>query len=116
LYPHNQLLKVIMTTTTTEVDFETISLPDLCASADLFAGQAVLPGNPRFQGAAKQWNAVFDNKSPTSIVYCNHTKDVSTVMKWIASKPQERKCSVQSSGHGWNGVSVLDGGIVVDLS
>jgi hypothetical protein len=95
--------------------FETISLQDLCTS-NLFAGEALFPGDPRFQGASKQWNAVFDSKSPTAIVYCNHAKDVSLLVKWIASKPQERKFSVRSSGHGWNGVSVLDGGIVMDLS
>jgi hypothetical protein len=94
---------------------DTTSLEELCAS-DIFDGELLLPSTPRFKGAAKQWNAVFDNKRPCAIVYCNHTEDVSVLVKWIAASPTARRFSVRSGGHGWNGVSVLDGGIVVDVS
>jgi hypothetical protein len=81
---------------------ETMSLEELCAS-DIFDGEMLLPSAPRFKNAAKQWNAVFDNKCPCAIVYCNNTHDVSVLVKWIAAKPSERRFSVRSSGHCWNG-------------
>ena len=96
---------------------ETLSLEELVSHLE---GDVVLPSHgDRYTMACKQWNSVFDDKKPIGIVYCSSQQDVVKVVQWIAAHPEERRFSVRSSargGHLWNGYSVLDGGLVVDVS
>lgn len=88
------------------------------ASAHL-SGVAIFPSSPSYASAVAQWNSVFDTKKPTAIVFCSTRADVRSIVLWLSASPSRANFSVRSSargGHLWNGVSVADGGVVLDLS
>jgi FAD/FMN-containing dehydrogenase len=76
-------------------------------------GDVVAPGDPRYDEARKVWNGTVD-KRPDMVVYCRHADDVREAVKFARSG--NHLVAVRSGGHNVAGLSVCDGGIVIDLS
>jgi FAD/FMN-containing dehydrogenase len=76
-------------------------------------GALVLPGDAAYDEARKVWNGAIDRR-PSSIVYCADADDVLRAVTFA------RSCgdlvAVRSGGHNVAGLSVCDGGMVIDLS
>ncbi len=76
-------------------------------------GNVVLEGNAGYDEARAVWNGAID-KRPAMIAYCADTQDV------IEAVTFARSCTfpvaVRSGGHNVAGLSVCEGGIVIDLS
>lgn len=82
-------------------------------------GDLILPSSIFYENAIKQWNSVHNVNRPSAIFFCSTTADVSAIVLWMRADPARQNFSVRSSargGHLWNGASVLDGGLVLDLS
>lgn len=76
-------------------------------------GQLLQPGEPSFEQFSKLWNDFFKPR-PEAIALCKNTGDVQTALHF--TKENNLKFSVKSGGHDYSGNSVLNGGMVIDLS
>ncbi|MDR6534438.1 FAD-binding oxidoreductase [Variovorax soli] len=76
-------------------------------------GELVQPGDPAYEGARKVWNGAVD-KRPAAIVYCTSADDVIQAVTF--ARATHHLVAVRSGGHNVAGLSVCDGGIVIDLS
>jgi FAD/FMN-containing dehydrogenase len=76
-------------------------------------GQLLLPNQPGFNEARKIHNAMID-RHPAMIVRCAGVADVITAVKF--ARAQDVTASVRGTGHNVAGMSVCDGGMVIDLS
>jgi FAD/FMN-containing dehydrogenase len=74
---------------------------------------AVKPGDPGYDGARQDENARLDFR-PAVIAYCRSTDDVSSSVRWGAQKGLA--IAVRSGGHDYEGFSLNNGGLVVDVS
>lgn len=76
-------------------------------------GRIILPRDPEWNAARTNFNQRFDVQ-PRAIVYCQNTGDVVNAIRWA------RECNVplrmRSGGHSGEGYSLVDGGLVVDVS
>jgi FAD/FMN-containing dehydrogenase len=91
----------------------TPSLP-LRAAQDLrLGGELVLPGDAGYDDARKVWNGAID-KRPAMIAFCADSQDVVRVVEF--ARAHDALVAVRSGGHNVAGLSVCDGGIVIDLS
>lgn len=75
--------------------------------------ELVQPGDPAYDEARKVWNGAID-RWPAAIVYCTSTDDVIQAVTF--AKATNHLVAVRSGGHNVAGLSVCDGGIVIDLS
>ncbi|MDA9488499.1 FAD-binding oxidoreductase [Bradyrhizobium sp. CCBAU 11361] len=76
-------------------------------------GNVVLAGSAGYDEARKVWNGAID-KRPAMIAYCAGAEDVARAVVFAIS---HRICiAVRSGGHNVAGLSVCDGGMVIDLS
>ncbi len=76
-------------------------------------GQLLLPNEPGYEDARKVFNAMIDRR-PAVIVQCAGVADVIAAVKFARSHDVE--VAVRSTGHNVAGISVCDGGMVIDLS
>lgn len=76
-------------------------------------GAVVLPGDAAYDVARKVWNGAID-KRPAAIIYCNDADDVIRAVNFARTTRQQ--VAVRSGGHNIAGLSVCDGGVVIDLS
>ena len=76
-------------------------------------GDVVMPGDPGYDEARKVWNGAVD-KRPAMVAYCADSRDVIEVVKFARSG--NHLVAVRSGGHNVAGLSVCDGGVVIDLS
>ncbi|UGV26736.1 FAD-binding oxidoreductase [Rhodopseudomonas boonkerdii] len=76
-------------------------------------GDVVLNGSAGYDEARKVWNGVVDKK-PAMIAYCVDAQDVLKAVTFARSRTLP--VAVRSGGHNVAGLSVCDGGIVIDLS
>lgn len=76
-------------------------------------GNVVRPGDAAYDAARKVWNGAID-KRPNAIVYCKDTDDVIHAVNFARATHQA--VAVRSGGHNIAGLSVCDGGMVIDLS
>lgn len=76
-------------------------------------GRIVLPNDPQYNEARMEFNTFF-NKFPLVIVFAEETQDVVNAVRWA----QYRKVPirVRSGRHNYEGLSVVDAGIVIDVS
>jgi FAD/FMN-containing dehydrogenase len=77
-----------------------------------FQGQLVRPGDPGYDEYRKVWNASID-RLPALIARCANVADVVAAVRFArgAGVP----VAVRGGGHSFPGLSVCDGGIVIDL-
>ncbi|MCP1973198.1 FAD-binding oxidoreductase [Bradyrhizobium elkanii] len=76
-------------------------------------GQVVLAGSAGYDEARRVWNGAVDRR-PAMIAYCADTRDVVEAVTFARSRTFP--VAVRSGGHNVAGLSVCDGGIVIDLS
>ena len=76
-------------------------------------GEVVLPTDAGYDRARAVWNGAID-KRPAAIVFCANSDDV--VHAVTHARSQACLVAVRSGGHNVAGLSVCDGGMVIDLS
>ena len=76
-------------------------------------GELVLPGDAHYEQARRVWNGTVD-KRPMMVLYCAGRQDVIEALHFARS--QGLPVAVRSGGHNVAGLSVCDGGMVIDLS
>ncbi|CAB3797047.1 FAD-binding oxidoreductase [Pararobbsia alpina] len=86
---------------------------DITRFREKLRGEAVIRGAPRYEEARKVWNGMVDRR-PAMIVYCADANDVIEAVRFAQSG--NHLVAVRSGGHNVTGMSVCDGGVVIDLS
>lgn len=76
-------------------------------------GRIVVPGDDDYDDARHVWNPRF-SKFPMAIVYCQETQDVVNAVTW--ARENDVAFRIRSGGHGLEGWSLVNGGLIVDLS
>jgi UDP-N-acetylenolpyruvoylglucosamine reductase len=78
-----------------------------------FRGELIRPQDPGYEDARKVWNGSID-RFPALIARCAGVADVIAAVKF--AKDTGLLVAVRGGGHSYPGLSVCDGGIVIDLS
>ncbi|TCK24959.1 FAD-binding oxidoreductase [Pseudonocardia endophytica] len=76
-------------------------------------GDVVLPGDADYDDARRRWNGTVDRR-PAVIARCRDAADVAAAITYARSEGLE--IAVRGGGHSIPGHSVVDDGLVVDLS
>lgn len=76
-------------------------------------GRIVLPDDPEYNEARREFNTFF-NRFPLVIVFVRETQDVINAIRW--ARFREVPIRVRSGRHNYEGLSVVDAGIVIDVS
>jgi hypothetical protein len=77
-----------------------------------FAGEVVLPGEPRYEQLRRVWNAMVD-RQPAIILRCATVGDVTAAVRF--GRMADLEIGVRCGGHSVLGLSVPDGGLMIDL-
>ena len=92
-----------------QVTLDQEALSDLESS---FRGELIQPGNEAYDERRAVWNGSID-RSPALIARCASESDVSAAVAF--SRRTELPLAVRCGGHSFPGLSVCDGGLVIDL-
>jgi FAD/FMN-containing dehydrogenase len=76
-------------------------------------GDIVTPNDLAYQTARLEWNRAI-NKFPLVIVYCNNKNDIRNAIRWAQEKNVQVR--IRSGGHNYEGYSVGNGVLVIDIS
>ncbi|NOV24272.1 FAD-binding oxidoreductase [Cupriavidus necator] len=90
-----------------------LPLADLEPLRRALHGHLVLDGDPDYEQARRVWNGAVD-KYPALVIYCADAHDVGAAIRFARSAAMP--LAVRSGGHNVAGLSVCDGGVVIDLS
>ncbi|AGK96701.1 FAD-binding oxidoreductase [Clostridium pasteurianum] len=83
-----------------------------CKEPEL-TGRIVLPKDPQYNIDRRDFNTFF-NRFPLVIVYAQKTQDVVNAIHW--ARYRDVPLRIRSGGHNYEGLSVVDAGIVIDVS
>jgi FAD/FMN-containing dehydrogenase len=86
---------------------------DLAGLRHRFDGQVLLPDDPGYHQARRVWNAMVDRR-PAMIARCASPADVAAAVGFALD--QELEIGVRCGGHSVMGISVPNGGLMVDLT
>jgi len=86
---------------------------DLSRLRSTVSGQVMLPGEDGYDSARALWNAMVDRR-PAVVVQCSSSTDVATAIDFARNNDLE--IGVRCGGHSVLGISVPDGGLLIDLS
>jgi FAD/FMN-containing dehydrogenase len=78
-----------------------------------FRGQVIRPDHPAYDEHRRIWNGSID-RFPALIARCAGVADVIAAVRF--GRETGLKVAVRSGGHSFPGQSVVDGGLVIDLS
>jgi hypothetical protein len=78
-----------------------------------FAGEVIEPGHPTYDGHREVWNAMVDRR-PGLIARCTSAEDVAAAIRH--GREAGLEIAVKCGGHGVLGLSVPDGGLMIDLT
>jgi FAD/FMN-containing dehydrogenase len=81
--------------------------------AGRLAGHLLAPGDPGYDAARTIWNAMIDHR-PRLIVRCASTADVVAAVR--LARDLGLDIGVRCGGHSFSGLSVPDGGLMIDLT
>jgi FAD/FMN-containing dehydrogenase len=87
--------------------------PDLARLRRGFQGQVVLPDEDGYHEARQVWNAMVD-RQPAVIARCASPADVAAAVGF--ARAQDLEIGVRCGGHSVLGISVPEGGLMVDLT
>ena len=76
-------------------------------------GQVMLPGDDGYHSARALWNAMVDHR-PSVVVRCTSSADVVAAINF--ARRNDLELGVRCGGHSVLGISVPDGGLLIDLS
>jgi FAD/FMN-containing dehydrogenase len=76
-------------------------------------GQVATPGQPGYDEARRVWNGMID-RYPEVVVRCTGPADVAEAVH--VARAQDLLLAVKGGGHSFAGLSVCDGGLLIDLS
>jgi FAD/FMN-containing dehydrogenase len=77
-----------------------------------FSGEVLLPDDPAYDTHREVWNAMVDRR-PAVIARCTSAADVATALRH--GREAGLEIAVKCGGHGMTGLSVPDGGLMIDL-
>jgi FAD binding domain/Berberine and berberine like len=98
-----------MNAITADIELDRTALRILRAS---FRGELVLPGDPAYDKNRRVWNGSID-RYPALIARCSGVADVIAIVQFARDTGLE--VAVRGGGHSFPGLSVCDGGVVIDL-
>ncbi len=81
--------------------------------ASTTAGRVIVPGAPEYESSRLIFNRAFD-KRPALIVRCASSADIARAL--VFAQQHQLQVAVRGGGHNRAGLSVCDGGLVIDLS
>jgi FAD/FMN-containing dehydrogenase len=99
-----------VTTVAGEIALDPAALAELEAS---FGGGLVKPADPAYQEHRRIWNGSID-RFPALIARCAGVADVMAALRF--ARDTGLRVAVRGGGHSFPGLSVCDGGLVIDLS
>jgi FAD/FMN-containing dehydrogenase len=94
-------------------EFSPMGALDIAGLRYGFRGELLRPQDPGYEDARKVWNGSID-RFPALIARCAGVADVIAAVKF--AKDNGLLVAVRGGGHSFPGLSVCDGGIVIDLS
>jgi FAD/FMN-containing dehydrogenase len=81
--------------------------------AETIAGEAIRADHPQYDTARAVWNGMIDRR-PALIVRCRGVNDVISAVDFARANAME--VAIRGGGHSVTGASVVDDGMVIDLS
>jgi len=94
-------------------EFSPIGALDIAGLQDGFRGELLRPQDFGYEDARKVWNGSI-NRFPALIARCAGVADVIAAVRF--AKDNGLLVAVRGGGHSYPGLSVCDGGLVIDLS
>jgi FAD/FMN-containing dehydrogenase len=86
---------------------------DMSRLRSSLAGQVMLPGDDGYDSARALWNAMVYHR-PSVVVRCTSSADVAAAISF--ARRNDLEVGVRCGGHSVLGISVPDGGLLIDLS
>jgi FAD/FMN-containing dehydrogenase len=96
----------------TVVEPMTIAPTDVERLRDVFRGEVIAPADLGYDEHRKVWNGSIDRR-PALIARCEGVADVREAVRF--ARERDLLVAVRGGGHSFPGLSVCDGGIVIDL-
>src|SRR5881296_1473555 len=97
---------------TTLVDGMSLDANAVAALEAAFRGEVIPPDHATYDEHRKVWNGSIDRR-PGLIARCAGVADVRTAVRF--ARERELLAAVRGGGHSFPGLSVCDGGLLIDL-